>query len=135
MPTYDTTTRQAELEALMVDTVRISRPRTGGDGASSPDTVYEGPGALLSTHGQLLVTQILGVDWAGESAAWYQLLTPLASPPAEPGDHVTVVAAANETAAFEGRTWYAEARTQASTWELARVTRLDEQGGTLGQGL
>ncbi|MEW1719730.1 hypothetical protein [Streptomyces sp. NPDC093109] len=60
----------------------------------------------------------------GESAAWYQFLTPLSARVAEPGDRAVAVVA--------DRTWYCEARTQASTWELVRVTRLDEQAGSVG---
>ncbi|GAA1353564.1 DUF6093 family protein [Streptomyces beijiangensis] len=126
----------AQLEGLLVDTVRISRlsgaPIDPDTGEPVREIVYEGQGALLSTHGQITATQMTGVDWAGESAAWYQLLTPLTAPVAEPGDQVEVIGAADTTSVAVGRLWYAEARTQASTWEVVRVTRLDEQGGSVG---
>ncbi|MQY11455.1 hypothetical protein SRB5_15730 [Streptomyces sp. RB5] len=120
----------------MTDTVRVRR-LIGTDitGAPAWTTIYEGVGALLSTHGQIVVSQLSGVDWLGEASAWYQLMTPLSAPVADPGDQVQVVTAAAETAAFEGRTWFVEARTQAATVEVVRVTRLDEQNGTLAVGV
>ncbi|MFF3976960.1 DUF6093 family protein [Streptomyces sp. NPDC001828] len=122
---FDIAAKRAELEAWLTDTVRITRN-------AEPSVVYEGPGALLSTHGQIVFAQMVGLDWAGESTAWYQLLTPLTAPAAEPGDRVEVVASKDPNSVVAGRTWYCEARTQGSTWEVVRVTRLDEQGGGVG---
>ncbi|MEW1700354.1 DUF6093 family protein [Streptomyces sp. NPDC091278] len=126
---------RTDLEALMTDTVRVRR-LTGEsdpiDGSPVWTTVYEGVGALLSTHGQIVVRQLLGSDWLGEASAWYQLMTPLTAPVADPGDQVQVISGPD--AAFEGRTWFVEARTQASTVEVVRVTRLDEQSGAVAVG-
>jgi hypothetical protein len=130
----DFAAKRAELEALLTDQVKVTR-QSGTAGAPAATTVYEGPGALLSTHGQIVVREMVGTDWLSESSAWYQLLTPLTAPVFEPGDLVEVTASADGSSATRGRIWFVEARTQASTWELARVTRLDEQGGTLGMGL
>ncbi|MFD6343613.1 DUF6093 family protein [Streptomyces roseolus] len=128
---------RADLEALMTDTVRVRR-LTGesdpADGAPVWATVYEGAGALLSTHGQIVVRQLLGTDWLGEASAWYQLMTPLTGPVADPGDQVQVISG-DEQSAFVGRTWFVEARTQASTVEVVRVTRLDEQSGAVAVGI
>ncbi|MEU2592994.1 DUF6093 family protein [Streptomyces albidoflavus] len=120
-----------DLESLMTATVRISRlgtvdPDTGETGR---DVIYEGQGALLSTHGQLLAVKILGADWLGAETAWYQLLTPLGTPSAAAGDQVEVLGG------DEDRMWFADAPTQSSTLEAARVTRLDEQSGAPAVGL
>ncbi|MFB7424738.1 DUF6093 family protein [Streptomyces hydrogenans] len=130
---------RAALEALMTDTVRVRR-LTGEadpeDGAPVWATVYEGAGALLSTHGQIVIRQLLGTDWLGEASAWYQLMTPLTAPVADPGDQVQVISEDEQSAsAFVGRTWFVEARTQASTVEVVRVTRLDEQNGAVVVGI
>ncbi|MFC8895794.1 DUF6093 family protein [Streptomyces cinereoruber] len=126
---------RTDLENLMTDTVRVRRP-TGEtapeDGAPVWATIYEGAGALLSTHGQIAVRQLLGADWLGEASAWYQLMTPLSAPVADSGDQVEVVGGDQ---GFAGRTWFVEARTQASTVEVVRVTRLDEQTGALAVGV
>ncbi|MFE0640145.1 DUF6093 family protein [Streptomyces sp. NPDC058877] len=126
---------RTDLENLMTDTVRVRRP-TGKtdpeDGAPVWATIYEGAGALLSTHGQIVVRQLLGADWLGEASAWYQMMTPLSAPIADPGDQVGVIQGAE---GFAGRTWFVEARTQASTVEVVRVTRLDEQTGALAVGV
>ncbi|MFJ4412983.1 DUF6093 family protein [Streptomyces sp. NPDC088925] len=128
----DMETLRADLDALMTGRVRIRRLGQADAVTGDPEyqTVYDGRGALLSTHGQLLVKEILGVDILGESSAWYQLLTPLGAPTALVGDQVHV-----DEGEFEGRTWYAEATTQVSTTELVRVTRLDEQNGALAAGV
>ncbi|MFE6186506.1 DUF6093 family protein [Streptomyces sp. NPDC056465] len=126
---------RTDLENLMTDTVRVRRP-TGEtapeDGAPVWATIYEGAGALLSTHGQIVVRQLLGADWLGEASAWYQLMTPLSAPVADPGDQVEVV---EGDQGFAERTWFVEARTQTSTVEVVRVTRLDEQTGALAVGV
>jgi hypothetical protein len=132
---FDLNQSQADLELRLVDTVRISRitgtpdldPHTGQPGETPTTVVYEGPGAVLSTHGQIVFAQILETDWASQSAAWYQLITPLAAEAARPGDQVEVTASAAPSAATVGRVWLADAATQVSTWEIARVTRLTEQ--------
>ncbi|MFB7323394.1 DUF6093 family protein [Streptomyces sp. NPDC056190] len=122
-----------DLEALMTDTVRVSRtagqpeldPVTGEPGETPTSVVYEGPGAVLSSHGQIVVSQILGFDWLSEGAAWYRLVTPVGAPVAMPGDlvEVTTVGADGRT----GRIWLAEDATEASTVEICRTTRLTER--------
>ncbi|MFB7571838.1 DUF6093 family protein [Streptomyces sp. NPDC056165] len=122
-----------DLEALMTDTVRVSRtagqpvldPVTGEPGETPTSVVYEGPGAVLSSHGQIVVSQILGFDWLSEGAAWYRLVTPVGAPVAMPGDlvEVTAVGADGRT----GRIWLAEDATEASTVEICRTTRLTER--------
>ncbi|MET7492793.1 DUF6093 family protein [Streptomyces sp900116325] len=57
----DLSQARADLEAQLTDTVRISRtagqpvldPVTGGARPDPDHVVYEGPGAVLSTHGQI----------------------------------------------------------------------------------
>ncbi|WP_073947567.1 DUF6093 family protein [Streptomyces kebangsaanensis] len=126
-----------DLEALMTDTVRVSRtagqpeldPVTGEPGETPTSVVYEGPGAVLSSHGQLVVAHILGFDWLSEGAAWYRLVTPVGAPVAMPGDLVEVIEAISPDGA-EGRTgrvWLAEDATEASTVEICRTTRLTER--------
>jgi hypothetical protein len=122
-----------DLEALMTDMVRISRtagqpvldPVTGEPGETPTSVVYEGPGAVLSSHGQIVVAQILGFDWLSEGAAWYRLVTPTAAPVAMPGDLVEVITEGAD--GRTGRTWLAEDATEASTVEICRTTRLTER--------
>ncbi|OAH14276.1 DUF6093 family protein [Streptomyces jeddahensis] len=100
----DLTQAKIDLEAQLTDTVRISRtagqpvldPVTGEPGQTPTSVVYEGPGAVLSTHGQIVLQQVLGVDWLSEGSAWYRLVTPVTAPVALLGDLVEVV---TETAA------------------------------------
>ncbi|MFD3456823.1 DUF6093 family protein [Streptomyces sp. NPDC058691] len=123
---------KADLEALLTDTVRISRtagqpvldPETGEPGHTPTSTVYEGPGAVLSTHGQIVLGQVLGTDWVSEGSSWYRLITPVTAPIALPGDLVEVV---TETGGLAGRTWLADDLTEASTVEICRSTRLIER--------
>ncbi|MGW4047815.1 DUF6093 family protein [Streptomyces sp. NPDC004721] len=122
-----------DLEALMTDTVRVFRtagqpeldPVTGEPGATPTSVVYEGPGAVLSSHGQIVVSQILGFDWLSEGAAWYRLVTPVGAPVAMPGDLVEVITVGAD--GRTGRTWLAEDATEASTVEICRTTRLTER--------
>jgi hypothetical protein len=122
-----------DLEALLTDTVRISRtagqpaldPVTGEPGETPTSVVYEGAGAVLSSHGQIVVAQILGFDWLSEGAAWYRLVTPTAAPVAMPGDLVEVITEGAD--GRTGRTWLAEDATEASTVEICRTTRLTER--------
>ncbi|MFF3493732.1 DUF6093 family protein [Streptomyces sp. NPDC002795] len=123
---------RAALEAELVDTVRITR--TAGQAALDPDTgepgktpttvVYEGPGAVLSTHGQIVMAQLLGTDWLSEGSSWYRLVAPVSASVALPGDLVEVVTG---TAGLTGREWVAEDATEASTVEICRTTRLTER--------
>ncbi|MEU1371106.1 DUF6093 family protein [Streptomyces sp. NPDC005803] len=84
----DLSQARAELEAQLTDTVRISRtagqpalaPVTGEPGQTPTTVVYDGPGAVLSTHGQIVLGQVLGQDWLSEGSAWYQLVTPVTAP-------------------------------------------------------
>ncbi|MET8956713.1 DUF6093 family protein [Streptomyces sp. NPDC004129] len=123
-----------DLEALMTDTVRVSRtaaqpaldPVTGEPGETPTSIVYEGPGAVLSSHGQIVVAQIVGFDWLSEGAAWYRLVTPVGAPVAMPGDLVEVITASGADGRT-GRTWLAEDATEASTVEICRTTRLTER--------
>ncbi|MER5184580.1 hypothetical protein ABT009_40815 [Streptomyces sp. NPDC002896] len=39
---------------------------------------------MLSTHGQVVLRQVLGVDWLSEGSAWYRLVTPVTAPIALP---------------------------------------------------
>ncbi|MET9412115.1 DUF6093 family protein [Streptomyces sp. NPDC002935] len=122
-----------DLEALLTDTVRISRtagqpvldPDSGEPGETPTSVVYEGAGAVLSSHGQIVVAQILGFDWLSEGAAWYRLVTPTATPVAMPGDLVEVITEGAD--GRTGRTWLAEDATEASTVEICRTTRLTER--------
>jgi len=131
----DLTAARADLEALLVDTIRVTRvtgqpaldPHSGQPGETPADLIYEGAGALLSTHGQIAAAQLLGVDWASVGSSWYQLLLPLAAPALQSGDLVEVTGQAAQTGAAQGRVWLADEPTQVSTWEIARVTRLEER--------
>lgn len=122
-----------DLETLLTDTVKISRtdgqpvldPVTGEPGQTPTSVVYEGPGAVLSTHGQLVFGALLGTDWLSEGSAWYRLVTPIGAPIALPGDLVEITTErANGRA---GRTWLADDATEASTVEICRSTRLMER--------
>ncbi|MFD5064547.1 DUF6093 family protein [Streptomyces sp. NPDC058394] len=89
---------RAALEAQLTDTVRISRtagqpeldPETGEPGQTPTRVLYE-PGAALSTHGQIVLAQVLGTDWLSQGSSWYRLVTPVTAPIALPGDLVEVV--------------------------------------------
>lgn len=128
----DLSQARTDLEAQLTDTVRISRtagqpvldPTTGEPGQTPTSVVYEGPGAVLSTHGQIVLGQVLGTDWLSEGSAWYRLVTPVTAPIALPGDLVEVV---TETGGLAGRTWLADDATEASTVEICRSTRLMER--------
>ncbi len=126
--------RQVLETTVMVDQVRIARPT--GTPVLDPDTglvgpvptveVWAGNGAVLSAHGLAAVEHLVGGRWLDDTASWYGLVTPLAAPLPQRGDLVTVTAAASSTAGTEGRTWQALDPAEASTVEVARITRLDE---------
>ncbi|MET9318814.1 DUF6093 family protein [Streptomyces sp. NPDC003038] len=120
--------------ALLVDTVRITRPTgaapldldTGLVGAVPVEAVYEGPGAVLSGHGQVTAEGIVGRQWLDDTVSWYRLLTPLGAPLPDRYDRVEVTAARSGSPATVGRIWQVLDPSEASTVELVRVTRLDE---------
>ncbi|WP_330248223.1 MULTISPECIES: DUF6093 family protein [unclassified Streptomyces] len=95
----DPSQARADLEAQLTATVRISRtagqpvldPVTGEPGQTPTTVVYDGPGAVLSTHGQIVPGQVLGTDWLSEGSAWYRLVTPVTAPIVLVGDLVEVV--------------------------------------------
>ncbi|GAA2136726.1 hypothetical protein GCM10009760_16420 [Kitasatospora kazusensis] len=126
--------RQHLESTVMVDTVRISRPTgtpildvvTGLVGPAPAVLVWEGPGAVLSAHGLGTVERLVGGKWLDDTSSWYGLVTPLAAPLAQRGDRVEVAAAASATAGTVGRVWQVLDPAEASTVEVARVTRLDE---------
>ncbi|MGW4690995.1 DUF6093 family protein [Kitasatospora cineracea] len=119
---------------VMVDQVEIRRPTgtapldadTGLVGPVPTVLVWSGNGAVLSAHGLAAVEHLVGGRWLDDTASWYGLITPLAAPLPERGDLVTVTAAASPTAGTVGRTWQALDPAEASTVEVARITRLDE---------
>ncbi|MFJ6772106.1 DUF6093 family protein [Kitasatospora sp. NPDC091257] len=119
---------------VMVDMVRISRPTgtpildvdTGLVGPTPTTTIWEGAGAVLSAHGLAAVEHLVGGRWLEDDASWYGLVTPLAAPLPQRGDLVTVVATKAPTAGPVGRTWQALDPGEASTVEVAQITRLDE---------
>ncbi|MEW1658825.1 DUF6093 family protein [Streptomyces sp. NPDC093707] len=124
-----------ELEAkLFLDTVRVTRPTgtpaldpdTGLLGEVPADLVYEGPGAMLSGHGQVTAEGIIGKQWLDDTVSWYRLLTPLGAPVPARYDRVEVTVAYSGSAATGGRVWQVLDPAEASTVELVRVTRLDE---------
>ncbi|WP_274558060.1 DUF6093 family protein [Streptomyces spiramyceticus] len=126
---------RAQLESkLLVDTVKISRPTgsapldpvTGLLGNVPVDVIYEGPGAVLSGHGQVTAEGIVGRQWLDDTVSWYRLLTPLAAPVPARYDRVEVTVAKSENSATIGRVWQVLDPSEASTVELVRVTRLDE---------
>ncbi|MGW3246576.1 DUF6093 family protein [Streptomyces sp. NPDC001070] len=131
---------RADLEALLTDMVRISRtagqpvldPVTGEPGQTPTSVVYEGPGAVLSTHGQIVLQQVLGIDWLSEGSAWYRLVTPVSAPIAQRGDLVEVV---TEVGGLAGRTWLADEVTEASTLEICRSTMLTERVTTASSAI
>ncbi|MFJ6781216.1 DUF6093 family protein [Streptomyces yangpuensis] len=120
--------------ALLVDTVRITRPTgtapldpdTGLVGAVPVEAVYEGAGAVLSGHGQVTAEGIVGRQWLDDTVSWYRLLTPLGAPLPARYDRVEVTAAHSGSPATVGRIWQVLDPSEASTVELVRVTRLDE---------
>ncbi|MEU2558442.1 DUF6093 family protein [Streptomyces longispororuber] len=124
-----------QLEAkLLLDTVRITRPvgtpklnpATGLLGETPAEVIYEGPGALLSGHGQVTAEGIVGKQWLDDTVSWYRLLTPLSAPVPARYDRVEVTVAHSGSAATGGRVWQVLDPAEASTVELVRVTRLDE---------
>ncbi|MCB8906780.1 MULTISPECIES: DUF6093 family protein [unclassified Streptomyces] len=124
-----------ELEGkLLLDQVRIVRPTgtpaldpdSGLLGGVPADVVYEGPGALLSGHGQVTAEGIVGRQWLDDTVSWYRLLTPLSAPVPARYDRVEVAIAHSGDAATGGRVWQVLDPSEASTVELVRVTRLDE---------
>ncbi|TQE32619.1 hypothetical protein Sipo8835_19885 [Streptomyces ipomoeae] len=131
----DTEAERQRLEAeVLVDTVRITRPtgtavldtETGLLGPVPSVLVYEGRGAVLSGHGQVTAQHVLGREWLDDTVSWYRLLTPISTPVPSRYDRVEVVEAAAEHAATLGRVWQVLDPSEASTVEIARVTRLDE---------
>jgi hypothetical protein len=131
----DTEAEREKLEStLLVDTVRITRPTgtpqldlsTGLLGSVPAESVYEGPGAVLSGHGQVTAQHVLGREWLDDTVSWYRLLTPISAPVPVRYDRVEVVAAAGEHAATANRVWQVLDPSEASTVEIVRVTRLDE---------
>ncbi|MEV0438412.1 DUF6093 family protein [Streptomyces spectabilis] len=124
-----------QLEAkLLLDTVRITRPigtpkldpATGLLGDTPTETIYEGPGALLSGHGQVTAEGIVGKQWLDDTVSWYRLMTPLGAPVPARYDRAEVTVAHSGSAATGGRVWQVLDAAEASTVELVRVTRLDE---------
>lgn len=124
-----------ELEGkLLLDRVRVLRPTgtppldpvTGLLGETPADVIYEGPGAVLSGHGQVTAEGIVGKQWLDDTVSWYRLLTPLSAPVPVRYDQVEVIVAHSGSAATGGRTWQVLDPAEASTVELVRVTRLDE---------
>ncbi|MFD4394355.1 DUF6093 family protein [Kitasatospora sp. NPDC058478] len=119
---------------VMVDTVRISRPtgtpvldvETGLVGPIPTTRTWEGSGAVLSAHGLAAVEHLVGGRWLEDNASWYGLVTPLSAPLPQRGDLVTVIVAKESTAGTVGRTWQTLDAGEASTVEVARITRLDE---------
>ncbi|MEU4095492.1 DUF6093 family protein [Streptomyces sp. NPDC026673] len=140
MTVLDLAQARADLEAQLTDTVRISRtagqpvldPVTGEPGQTPTTVVYEGPGALLSTHGQIVLGQVLGTDWLSEGSSWYRLVTPVSAPIALRGDLVEVV---TETGGLADRTWLADEVTEASTVEICRSTMLTERVTTASSAI
>ncbi|MFJ4684713.1 DUF6093 family protein [Streptomyces sp. NPDC088789] len=131
----DTGVERERLEAaLLVDTVRITRPtgtpqldlETGLLGPVPAEVVYEGKGAVLSGHGQVTAQHVLGREWLDDTVSWYRLLTPVAAPVPARYDRVEVVAAAGGRGATANRVWQVLDPSEASTVEIVRVTRLDE---------
>ncbi|MFE5296984.1 DUF6093 family protein [Streptomyces sp. NPDC056632] len=129
---------RAQLEAtLLVDTVRVTRPtgsapldvETGLLGPEPADLVWEGPGAVLSGHGQVTAEGLVGRQWLDDTVSWYRLLTPIGTPVPERYDRVEVIAAKSADSATMGRRWQVLDPSEASTVELVRVTRLDEISG------
>ncbi|WP_432034429.1 DUF6093 family protein [Streptomyces antibioticus] len=126
--------RQRLEDEVLVDTVRITRPtgtavldaETGLLGPVPAVLVYEGRGAVLSGHGQVTAQHVLGREWLDDTVSWYRLLTPISTPVPSRYDRVEVVEAAAEHAATLGRVWQVLDPSEASTVEIARVTRLDE---------
>ncbi|MFE7395197.1 DUF6093 family protein [Streptomyces sp. NPDC057557] len=120
--------------AVMVDVIRIIRPTghavldedTGMMGPTPTETIYEGAGAVLSGHGQVTAQHVLGREWLDDTVSWYRLLTPISAPVPSRYDRVEVVTAAGQYAATAGRVWQVLDPSEASTVEIARVTRLDE---------
>ncbi|WP_406738567.1 DUF6093 family protein [Streptomyces sp. NBC_00853] len=120
--------------ALLVDTVRITRPTgtavldpdTGLVGAVPVEAVYEGAGAVLSGHGQVTAEGIVGRQWLDDTVSWYRLLTPLGAPLPARYDRVEVITTRASDSATRGRLWQVLDPSEVSTVELVRVTRLDE---------
>ena len=126
--------RQHLESTVMVDRVRITRPtgaavldlESGLVGPVPAVLVWEGPGAVLSAHGLGTVEHLVGGKWLDDSTSWYGLVTPLSAPVPQRYDRVEVAMAAAPTAATVGRSWQVLDPGEASTVEVARVTRLDE---------
>lgn len=81
---------------------------------------------MLSAYGLAAVGHLIGGRWLEDNASWYGLVSPLAAPMPLRGDRVEVVRAASPTAGTGGRVWQALDAGEASTVEVARITRLDE---------
>lgn len=123
---------------LLVDTVRITLPATGGP-VYNPDTgqneypddavLYEGPGAVQGGTAQSEISAVpdAGQMWVGETKSRYRLLTPLSAPLA-PKDAIVTVAAVHNPAntALLGRSWTTQDPGRASTTEVVRITPLDQ---------
>ncbi|MFI9587030.1 DUF6093 family protein [Streptomyces sp. NPDC052236] len=84
----DTKAERQRLEAVvLVDTVRITRPtgtavldaETGLLGPVPSALVHEGPGAVLSGHGQVTAQHVLGREWLDDTVSSYRLLTPIST--------------------------------------------------------
>jgi hypothetical protein len=71
------------------------------------------------------VEHLVGGKWIGDKASWYGLVTALSAPPPERFGRVAVTAA-SVTAGTVGRVWQVIDLAEASTVEVARVTRLNE---------
>lgn len=129
---------------LLVDTVRVTAPATGGP-VYNPDTgqneyppgavLYEGPGAILGGTAQSEINaapDVLQV-WVGETKSRYRLLTPLTAPLA-PKDAIIEVTAVHNPAdtALLGRSWTAQDPSRASTVEVVRITPVDQNQAARG---
>lgn len=123
---------------LLVDTVRITLPATGGP-VYNPDTgqneypedavLYEGPGAVQggTAQSEISATPDAGQMWVQETKSRYRLMTPLSAPLA-PKDAIVTVIGVHNTAntALLGRSWTAQDPARAATTEVVRITPLDQ---------
>ena len=125
------------VDNLMLDTVRVERPvngqpvlneDTGRLEYPTPDIVYEGKGAVLSSGapGGINALPSSTLPWVEETTSPARLFTPLEAPIPARDDLVTVVAVHNPAnTALIGRTWFVQDPGRASTVEVVRNTPLD----------
>lgn len=120
------------------DTVRIANPAVG-EPEFNPDTglyvwpeqeiVYEGDGAVqpAGTAAEVVATPDANLPWAAETRSKYRLLTPLAAPPAEKDQLVTVLTIhKGGDLALLGRQWRTQDPSGAATMTVLRVTAIDQ---------